>query len=119
MKYLANTFSPAMLAIGMGASIKEVRLQDVPADIISAVSHEVTAAILTALLGRKIEFARINITLSAEDYRCGDEVFAIIPSFRASEARECAETGARSGRRATPARSASPRVGDADATTRE
>jgi len=49
----------------------------------SIVSHEVTAAILSALLREPVEFRRVNVTLKP-----GDWMYCIIPKFRASEARE-------------------------------
>lgn len=85
-KYLAVTFSPAMLTPGASAVVEEAALADVQAassELVSAVGHEVTAAILSALLGQEVAFNRVNLTL-----RPGDEVYCIIPRFRAEVARE-------------------------------
>jgi len=84
--YIATTFSPAMLGKGVNASVKEISLADVKerlADCVSAVGHEITANVLTALLGCEVKFNRTNLTL-----RPGDSVICIIPNFRASESRE-------------------------------
>ena len=87
MIFLATTFSPAMLGTRVEASVKEISLAEVKQELgnnwESAVSHEVTAHILTALLGCEVEFNRVNLSLAA-----GDSVICVIPSFRASEARE-------------------------------
>jgi hypothetical protein len=50
---------------------------------VSAVSHEVTASILSALLGFPVPFNRVNLLLGR-----GDVVYCLIPSFRAEVARE-------------------------------
>ena len=83
MIYLANTFSPAMLGDHCEAVVDSCPLEDVPFDAISIVSHEITARILSSLLGRRVDFNRINVILQS-----GDELYCIIPNFRASEARE-------------------------------
>jgi len=86
MKYLTNTFSPIMMAEDSSSSIVAFPAGDLPklpTDVSSAVSHEVTAKILSALLGREVEFNRVNLILQR-----GDQVYAIIPGFRASETRE-------------------------------
>lgn len=87
MRYLCSTFSPAMLKSGVSARVAEVGLQDVKEYILrgcdSAVGHEVTAHVLTVLLGFDVPFARVNLTLGI-----GDEVMCVIPNFRAPEARE-------------------------------
>ena len=89
MKYLTNTFSPMMLngeniGLGLTALVQEITtLQSIPLDVTSAISHEVTAGIISVLLGRAIPFCRVSLTLQE-----GDEVFCLIPRFRASEARE-------------------------------
>jgi hypothetical protein len=50
MIYLANTFSPAMLGDHCEAAVDSCPLEDIPADAISIVSHEITAKILSSLL---------------------------------------------------------------------
>ena len=49
----------------------------------SAVGHESTALVLTALLGTSVPFARINLKLES-----GNRLLCVTPNFRASEARE-------------------------------
>ena len=83
MRFLTNTFSPLMLKVGTRAEVRECTLAEIPADIESAVGHEVTAKVISALLGQEVKFKRVNIALSA-----GDEVFCIAPNFRAEVARE-------------------------------
>ena len=86
--YIATTFSPAMLGKGVNASVREISLVEAKKEMrkndwISAVGHENTANVLTALLGCEVKFSRMNLTL-----RPGDSVLCIIPNFRASESRE-------------------------------
>lgn len=86
MEYLTTTFSPAMLKPGCIAYIEEVDLEVVKTalpHLTSAVGHEVTAKILSALLEGEVPFNRVNLALDA-----WDEVYCVIPNFRASEARE-------------------------------
>lgn len=86
MKHLGNTFSPTMLGKGMVGEVREVSLEEIKAvlpELKSVISHEVTAKILSALLEADIVFNRENISLKQ-----GDELFCIIPNFRANEARE-------------------------------
>lgn len=86
MRYLSSTFSPAMLGRGAEARVIEIdTIKDVPpvGRVRSIVSHEITAKILSALLGEPVEFNRVNVTLEP-----GDWMYCIIPKFRASEARE-------------------------------
>lgn len=87
MKYLTNTFSPAMLAQHCGAIVEEMSLAQailsIESGFTSAVSHEVTANVLSALLKCHVPFNRINLTLYP-----ADRVVCVIPKFRASEARE-------------------------------
>lgn len=85
--YLTNTFSPAMHANGGSARVQEIDLVraiiEISNGFTSAVSHEVTAGVLSALVGQAVPFNRINLTLNP-----GDRVVCIIPNFWASEARE-------------------------------
>jgi hypothetical protein len=84
--YLTTTFSPAMVARGTfhghAVSLDEAR-KALEGGFISAVSHEVTAPVLAALLGVRVEFARINLALGP-----GDRVVVVVPRFRAEVARE-------------------------------
>lgn len=86
-KFLATTFSPAMLKPGRAALVEESSLEDARELLCdswtSAVGHDVTAGILTALLGFRVPFARVNLALDH-----GDQLVCVIPNFRASEARE-------------------------------
>jgi len=85
--YLSTTFSPMMLGGGVAGYVREITLaqaRDILQDpFTSAVGHEVTAEILSALLGRKIDFNRINLVLKS-----GDQVVCVVPKFRAEVARE-------------------------------
>jgi len=87
MRYLTTTFSPMMLGERVSGYVREISLaqaRDILQDsFVSAVGHEVTAEILSALLDRQVEFNRINLVLQP-----GDEVLCIIPKFRAEQARE-------------------------------
>ena len=85
MKYLANTFSPMMLGELEWAEVTPIELDELPpmSELTSVVSHEVTAKVLSALMGEEVPFNRINLTLEL-----GDVLYCIIPNFRASEARE-------------------------------
>lgn len=87
MVYLTNTFSPKMLGKSTIAQVVEIGYHDALGALrngfTSAVSHEVTAKVLSALIGKEVAFNRMNVTL-----REGDVVVAIIPNFRADVARE-------------------------------
>ena len=87
MKYLATTFSPAMLRPGRAAQVTEISLSELREGLQSnwrsAVGHEVTAGVLSALLGCHVPFARISVALDD-----GDTLWCVIPLFRATEARE-------------------------------
>lgn len=83
--FLTNTFSPLMLSAGTTAEIAEIGLTEIPpvTEMVSAISHEVTSAVLSAVLGGEVKFNRTNLTLKS-----GDTVFCVCPSFRAEVARE-------------------------------
>ena len=86
--YLTTTFSPMMLKSGMDAIVEEITLDEAieiltARPLESAVGHEVTASVLSALTGIPVAFARVNIAIGH-----GDQVVCIIPAFRATEARE-------------------------------
>lgn len=84
--YLTNTFSPAMVSRG-GFSGRACTLDAARSALAggytSAVSHEVTAGVLSALLGARVDFARVNLALVP-----GDRVVCVVPRFRAEVARE-------------------------------
>lgn len=86
--YLTNTFSPMMLGPGATGKVFEVTLPRIHDDVedlkaVSAISHEVTAKIVSALLDFEVPFNRVNLVLNP-----GDIVLCVIPNFRATEARE-------------------------------
>jgi len=86
MIYLTNTFSPLMLEKGARAEVAEMRLDQISVpfkEMSHAISHETTSKVFSTLLGEEINFNRVNLCLKS-----GDQVYCIIPSFRANEARE-------------------------------
>ena len=85
MKYLANTFSPLMIQDGKfsGIPISLSQAKALAADAKSVVGHEVTAPILSALLGLPVAFNRENLAVVP-----GDQIICVIPKFRAEKARE-------------------------------
>lgn len=85
MEYLGNTFSPMMLKEGEWAEVVEIDLTDLPRmeEATSVISHEITASILSVLLGEEVSFNRTGLSLVE-----GDTLFCVIPNFRSSEARE-------------------------------
>ncbi|KXK11838.1 MAG: hypothetical protein UZ22_OP11002000238 [Microgenomates bacterium OLB23] len=97
VRYIGNTFSPAMLKAGEGcvAVVEEIDITAIPRAILaeckSVVSHEVTAKILSAITGTEVSFNRVNIALTR-----GDVMYCIVPNFRANEAREFTEDEVRS-----------------------
>jgi len=72
-----------MVADHCQAIVDSCPVEDISPDAISIVSHEITAKILSFLLGRRVDFNRVNVVLQS-----GDELYCVIPNFRASEARE-------------------------------
>jgi len=97
MKFIAVTFSPAMLnpaGISLKAEVSELKgdLSAIVAGFTSggftsAIGHEVTSKILEAATGLKGLFNRANLALNR-----GDELLVIVPNFRANEAREFTRT---------------------------
>ena len=85
MKYLANTFSPSMIHDGKfsGMPISLSQAKALAADAKSVVGHEVTAPILSALLGLPVVYNRENLAVVP-----GDQIVCVIPKFRADKARE-------------------------------
>lgn len=94
--YLTNTFSPAMLTEESQAIVNPLYYPTGLNEVkyifedgfdtfrkVSAISHEVTAVVLSTLLGFQIPFNRINLLLTR-----GDTVYCLISNFRAEEARE-------------------------------
>ena len=76
-----------MLSFGTVATVKRIGFEDAQNALkdgfTSAVSHEITAKILTSVLNTEVLFNRVNLALNS-----GDKVIAIIPNFRAETARE-------------------------------
>jgi hypothetical protein len=88
MEFLTTTFSPAMTAPGHVGFFAEYPIEGIrqkvrDGEVISAVGHEITAKVLSALLGAKVEFSRVNLSL-----KDGDTLYCVIPAFRAAESRE-------------------------------
>jgi len=86
MKYLTNTFSPMMLGGNTVAGVRPLELSEasvMASDAVSAISHEVTASVVSALTGYPVKFNRVSLSLEG-----GDELIVIAPNFRAEVARE-------------------------------
>ena len=85
--YLSTAFSLSMLSSGGKASVEEISKSDFLSSLAdgftSVVGHENTAAILTRIVGRTVDFRRVSIRL--ED---GDVMLVAVPQFRADQARE-------------------------------
>lgn len=88
MIYVTSTFSPMMLHRDSEARVYQISLVEAKERLAkskgfySVVSHEVTASILSALLGTTVQFNRINLEVIAGTIIC------IVPNFRADVARE-------------------------------
>jgi hypothetical protein len=65
-KFLVNAFSIQMIQ-GMSDPVlvrfKEIKAKDIPRDVISAVGHADTAAILSDILGFEIPMNRVSVSL--------------------------------------------------------
>lgn len=89
MKWIASAFSPMMMNANdnclkfEGIEIDLKQAQDLAVTCHSAIGHENTAKIISALVGFSVPFNRQNLILNH-----GDELIVIIPNFRAAEARE-------------------------------
>jgi len=62
-KYLVNAFSIQMLKKGGLVRFEEIDATEVPADVVSAIGHADTAAVLTNMLGFPVSMNRINVIL--------------------------------------------------------
>lgn len=62
-KFLVNAFSIQMLSGPATVKFEEIALEDIPADVISAVGHADTANVLTNMLGFPVPMNRINVAL--------------------------------------------------------
>jgi len=65
-KYLVNAFSIQMLKKGGLVRFKEIDATEVPADVVSAVGHADTAAVLSNMLGFEVPMNRVNISLDED-----------------------------------------------------
>ena len=65
-KYLVNAFSIQMLEKGGLVKFEEIPPEDIPADVVSAVGHADTAAVLTDMLGFEVPVNRAFVTLDEE-----------------------------------------------------
>ncbi len=62
-KYLVNAFSIQMLSGSAIVRFEEIDVTEVPTDVVSAVGHEDTAAVLSDLLGFPVPMNRMNVAL--------------------------------------------------------
>ena len=62
-KYFVNAFSIQMLKKGGLVRFEEIDVTEVPADVVSAVGHADTAAVLTNMLGFPVPMNRAFVTL--------------------------------------------------------
>lgn len=62
-KYLVNAFSIQMLSGPATVRFDEIDTTEVPADVVSAIGHADTAAVLSDLLGFPVSMNRMNVTL--------------------------------------------------------
>ena len=69
-KFLTNAFSIQMLPDAstkvVTVRIKEIDAREVPADVVSAIGHADTAAVLTNMLGFEVPMNRAFVTLDAD-----------------------------------------------------
>jgi len=63
MKFLTNAFSIQMLSGPATVRFDEIDATEVPADVVSAIGHADTAAVLTNMLGFPVPMNRINVTI--------------------------------------------------------
>ena len=65
-KYLVNAFSIQMLEKGGLVRFEEIDATDIPSDVVSAIGHADTAAVLSDLLGFEVSLNRAFVTLDEE-----------------------------------------------------
>jgi len=65
-RYLVNAFSIQMLQKGGLVRFDEIAPEDIPADVVSAIGHADTAAVLTNMLGFEVPMNRAFVTLDEE-----------------------------------------------------
>ena len=62
-KYLVNAFSIQMLPGPTTVRFEEIDVTEVPTDVVSAVGHADTAAVLSDILGFEIPMNRVSVSL--------------------------------------------------------
>ena len=69
MKYISNAFSLQMIpSMNMLASIVQIDdPSEIPADVVSAIGHADTAAVVSNILGREIPMNRVSVSLEPGD----------------------------------------------------
>ena len=69
MKYLMNAFSLNMLPIedSILIKVKKIESTQVPEAVYSAIGHQDTATIVSAILGFDVAFNRISVSLKRDD----------------------------------------------------
>lgn len=65
-KYLVNAFSIQMLSGPATVRFEEIDATEVPADVVSAIGHADTAAVLSNMLGFEVPMNRMNISLDED-----------------------------------------------------
>ena len=65
-KFLTNAFSIQMLQKGGLVRFDEIAPEDIPADVVSAIGHADTAAVLSDLLGFEVPMNRTSVTLDED-----------------------------------------------------
>lgn len=65
-KYLVNAFSIQMLSGPATVRFEEIDATEVSADVVSAVGHADTAAVLSNMLGFEVPMNRMNISLDED-----------------------------------------------------
>ena len=86
MKYLVNAFSPAMLSGSCNLQYKEITRIEFAmyaTECKVVISHEVTANLLSQIVGFEVKANRVNLKVNP-----GDILLGFTPGFRCAEARE-------------------------------
>ena len=65
-RFLTNAFSIQMLQKGGVVRFEEITPEDIPSDVISAIGHADTAAVLTNMLGFPVPMNRAFVTLEPD-----------------------------------------------------
>ena len=87
-KNLVNAFSPSMLSGSCSLEYRECSRENWIKEVAeekpsSAISHEITAHLLSQITGSPVQANRTNLTVNPEDV-----LYGFTPGFRCSEARE-------------------------------